>query len=63
MPSKHSHNFERVTAKPIRGRAEELAKYLNSQPCPECEGTRLRIEARHVQKSAINRFMKSAAWP
>ena len=27
---------------------EELAKYLNSQPCPSCEGTRLRREARHV---------------
>jgi excinuclease ABC subunit A len=27
---------------------EELAKYLNSQPCPECDGTRLRREARHV---------------
>jgi excinuclease ABC subunit A len=28
---------------------EELSKYLNSQPCPECEGTRLRIEARNVR--------------
>ncbi|MBI5920254.1 MAG: excinuclease ABC subunit UvrA [Betaproteobacteria bacterium] len=27
---------------------EELAKYLNSKPCPSCEGTRLRREARHV---------------
>ncbi|BCT68778.1 excinuclease ABC subunit UvrA [Nitrosospira sp. NRS527] len=27
---------------------EELAKYLNSQTCPECGGTRLRREARHV---------------
>lgn len=27
---------------------EELAKYLSSQPCPECEGTRLRRDARHV---------------
>ena len=27
---------------------EELAKYLNTQPCPECGGTRLRLEARHV---------------
>jgi excinuclease ABC subunit A len=27
---------------------EELAKYLNSQTCPECDGTRLRREARHV---------------
>jgi excinuclease ABC subunit A len=28
---------------------EELAKYLNSQACPECNGTRLRREARHVK--------------
>ncbi len=27
---------------------EELSKYLNSQPCPSCNGTRLRREARHV---------------
>jgi excinuclease ABC subunit A len=27
---------------------EELAKHLNIQPCPECEGTRLRREARNV---------------
>jgi excinuclease ABC subunit A len=27
---------------------EELAKFLNSKPCPKCEGSRLRIEARHV---------------
>ena len=28
---------------------EELAKYLNSKACPECEGTRLKREARHVK--------------
>jgi excinuclease ABC subunit A len=27
---------------------EELAKYLSTQPCPECMGTRLRRESRHV---------------
>ena len=27
---------------------EELAKYVNHKTCPACEGTRLRIEARHV---------------
>ncbi|HUL41181.1 MAG TPA: excinuclease ABC subunit UvrA [Burkholderiales bacterium] len=32
---------------------EELSKYLNSQPCPQCNGTRLRREARHVR--VINR--------
>jgi excinuclease ABC subunit A len=28
---------------------EELAKFRNTRPCPECEGTRLRREARHVK--------------
>jgi len=28
---------------------EELAKYLNNKPCPECDGTRLRREARNVK--------------
>jgi excinuclease ABC subunit A len=28
---------------------EELAKYLNVKPCPQCEGTRLKREARHVK--------------
>src|SRR5579862_7576437 len=28
---------------------EELAKYLNNKPCPDCLGTRLRKEARHVK--------------
>ena len=27
---------------------DELSKFLNSQPCPDCEGTRLRKEARNV---------------
>jgi excinuclease ABC subunit A len=27
---------------------EELSKYLNNKPCPECAGARLRREARHV---------------
>ncbi len=27
---------------------EDLAKYLSTQPCPDCTGTRLRREARHV---------------
>jgi excinuclease ABC subunit A len=33
---------------------EELAKYLNSRPCPDCGGTRLRKEARHVRVGANN---------
>ncbi|MES2786373.1 MAG: excinuclease ABC subunit UvrA, partial [Pseudomonadota bacterium] len=28
---------------------EELARYRSMQPCPECNGTRLRSEARHVK--------------
>jgi excinuclease ABC subunit A len=28
---------------------EELAKYLNNKPCPECSGTRLKREARNVK--------------
>ncbi len=27
---------------------EELAKHLNTRSCPECDGTRLRREARHI---------------
>jgi len=27
---------------------EDLAKFLSSQPCPDCDGTRLREDARHV---------------
>ncbi|MBT8061452.1 MAG: excinuclease ABC subunit UvrA, partial [Gammaproteobacteria bacterium] len=33
---------------------EELAKYLSSQPCPDCEGTRLRRDARHVLIKGYN---------
>ena len=27
---------------------DEMAKYLNEQPCPSCDGTRLRRQSRHV---------------
>ena len=27
---------------------EEFSKYLSSQHCPDCQGTRLRRDARHV---------------
>ncbi|KTC65264.1 excinuclease ABC subunit A [Legionella adelaidensis] len=33
---------------------EELSKYLSSRPCPECEGGRLREEARHVFIKDVN---------
>ena len=42
---------------------EELAKYLNTQPCPECEGSRLRREARYVtvaRKTILRAFRAPA---
>ncbi|HEV2009032.1 MAG TPA: excinuclease ABC subunit UvrA, partial [Burkholderiales bacterium] len=39
---------------------EELAKYLNTQSCPECGGTRLRREARNVRVAARTIFEISA---
>lgn len=53
---KRSHSFEGVLTNMERryrdtesnSVREDLTKFLSSQPCPECEGTRLRIEARNV---------------
>jgi excinuclease ABC subunit A len=39
---------------------EELAKYLNTRACPECSGTRLRREARHVTVAGRAIFELSA---
>jgi excinuclease ABC subunit A len=39
---------------------EELAKYLNSKPCPECGGARLRLEARNVKVGTRAIFEVSA---
>ena len=39
---------------------EEIAKHLNTQSCPECEGTRLRREARHVTVSGRTIYELSA---
>jgi excinuclease ABC subunit A len=39
---------------------EELAKYLNGCICPECNGTRLRLEARHVRVADRNLYELSA---
>ena len=33
---------------------DELAKYLSSQSCPDCSGTRLRKDARHVLIKGLN---------
>ncbi|MFI4925448.1 MAG: excinuclease ABC subunit UvrA, partial [Vicinamibacteria bacterium] len=45
---------------------EELAKYLNSKPCPECHGTRLKREARNVKigpDGAQRAIYEVSAWP
>jgi excinuclease ABC subunit A len=39
---------------------EELSKYLNGCVCPECNGTRLRLEARHVRIADMNLYEISA---
>lgn len=41
---------------------DELAKFINARVCPECEGTRLRREARHVTVNSETIFAISA-WP
>ncbi|MBA0902622.1 MAG: excinuclease ABC subunit UvrA [Candidatus Nitrotoga sp.] len=38
--------YKETTSSAVR---EELAKYLNTCLCPECKGTRLRLEARNVR--------------
>ena len=45
---------------------EELAKYLNNKPCPECAGTRLRREARNVKVGNgddARPIYELSAWP
>ena len=57
-----SHNFEGILQNLQRRYHEsesvavrdELAKYINSTTCPDCAGTRLRIEARHVKVGGQN---------
>lgn len=59
---KKMHNFEGILNNLKRRYHEtdsgtvrdELAKYLNMQTCPSCEGSRLRIEARHVKVGKKN---------
>jgi excinuclease ABC subunit A len=41
---------------------EELAKHINKRACPECEGARLRREARHVQLAGHTLYEVSR-WP
>jgi excinuclease ABC subunit A len=45
---------------------EELAKYLNNKPCPECAGTRLKREARNVKVGNADDarpIYELSAWP
>ena len=45
---------------------EELAKYLNNKPCPECLGTRLKREARNVKVGNgddARPIFEISAWP
>jgi len=45
---------------------EELAKYQNNQPCPACDGTRLRREARFVRIGAdgdARGIFEISGWP
>ncbi len=48
------HNMERryreTESNSVR---EELAKYIANQPCPSCQGSRLRQEARHVYVTGV----------
>lgn len=56
MEIKQNHRFEGVLPNLERryretesnAVREELARYLNSQPCPDCDGTRLNRSARNV---------------
>ncbi|QDD07399.1 excinuclease ABC subunit UvrA [Candidatus Methylopumilus planktonicus] len=60
--NKKMHNFEGILNNLKRRYHEtdsgtvrdELAKYLNMQTCPACQGSRLRIEARHVKVGKKN---------
>src|SRR6202521_3118414 len=45
---------------------EELAEYLNSKPCPEATGTRLKREARHVKVGPVGNeraIFEVSSWP
>jgi excinuclease ABC subunit A len=42
---------------------EELARYRSVQPCPDCDGTRLRTEARHVYLVSAPEDSASASAP
>ena len=55
----HERRYRETDSATVR---EELAKLRNLRPCPECEGARLRREARHV-KIAERTLQEVSAWP
>jgi excinuclease ABC subunit A len=55
----HERRYRETDSATVR---EELAKLRNLRPCPECEGARLRREARHV-KIAEHTLQEVSAWP
>jgi excinuclease ABC subunit A len=55
----HERRYRETDSMVVR---EELAKLRNTQACPECGGTRLRREARHV-KLADHTIYDVSRWP
>jgi excinuclease ABC subunit A len=55
----HERRYRETDSTVVR---EELAKLRNTQACPECGGTRLRREARHV-KLAEHTIFEVSRWP
>jgi excinuclease ABC subunit A len=55
----HERRYRETDSLVVR---EELAKLRNTQPCPECGGSRLRREARHV-KLADHTLYEVSRWP
>ncbi len=54
-----SRRYKETDSQTVR---EELAKFINSRICPDCEGTRLCREARYVRVSEQSIYQISA-WP
>lgn len=54
-----SRRYKETDSQTVR---EELAKFINSRICPDCEGTRLCREARHVRVSD-QAIYQISAWP
>jgi excinuclease ABC subunit A len=55
----HERRYRETASQVVR---EELTKLRNTQPCPECGGTRLRREARHV-RLGDHSIYEVSRWP